>query len=475
MAQSWFEANAPGKRNWFEENAPDREPPLTRERRAPGAPSALDAGHHPDMEADRAARTAEQISPFGLALGEAGEEFGRFSNDHLPEIAATAAALLTGGASVPAMLGAAGWSALAGGAAAPVREGIRRVVGEGRPMTGEELGLDVLREATQQGGSQLVGGALARGASAALEGAAPLARKGAERFAAKALDVSDKLARKSPGVNIPLEAARVGARISPKGERALSTDIAVLKDRATNAIGESDALIRPSEATAPAQALLRDRQTLGAVAADDVLAIEDEIARFIGDDAAISPEKMHAIKKWLAERARFGAAQVPARAEAQQALTRGAREVVGRAVPEAGAAHAEMSKLIPLRAAVQAAAQRNATAAGGGLRIGAGGALGAMGGALTGDPTTIGLTGLAGAVLPRVLASPNNQMRAASGLYRAGQAMRPLASAADPVRRVGGQVLPPSFRAALLAALDEDAGPLDNAGQPIAGASTVRP
>lgn len=486
--QDWFSqvraehAGSAGGDDWFARvRAEAAELPLTRERQAPGTPAALSAGHHPENArglADERARADEQVSPFSLALADVAQGAGRFSNEHLPEIAATIAGLATAPASVPAALTAAGYAALAGGGAVPVRHAIRRAAGEGDPKTAEELGLEVLTEGAKQGGAQLAGGLVTRGASAALRGAAPMLTKGAERIAGKALGVSDALARKSPGVNIPLEAARVGARVSPQGERALSTQLQVLKDRATTAIGESDAMLRPSDAAAAAQALLRDRRALGAVAADDVAAMEDEIMRFIGDDVEIPVEKMNAIKQWLAERVRpkIGAAQVPARMEAQQALARGAREATGRAVPEAAAANAEMSRLIPVRRAVQGAVERRANASGGqGMRMGAGGVVGALGGMLTGDPATIATSGLLGAAASRAVANPNNQMRAASGLYRAGQAARPLAGAAPFVERAGNQVLPPAFRAALLAALEEDAGPLDNVGQPIVRASTVRP
>lgn len=121
------------------------EAPLTRERRAPGAPSALGAGHHPDVKRDM------EMSPFSRAIGEAGETFGRWSNDNLPALASAGTALVPG-AGVPMMAGA-------GAAGAAAREGIRRVVGEGRPMTGQELGLDVLKEGAISGGLPAVLGA----------------------------------------------------------------------------------------------------------------------------------------------------------------------------------------------------------------------------------------------------------------------------------------------------------------------------
>lgn len=122
--------------------AQGKEPPLTRERQAPGAPSALDVGHHPAVDRDL------NMSPFSQALGDAGETVGRWSNDNLPALASAAAALATGGASIPVAMGAA---ALAGGGGAAARQGIRRAAGEGEPMTGEALGLDIAKEGALSG------------------------------------------------------------------------------------------------------------------------------------------------------------------------------------------------------------------------------------------------------------------------------------------------------------------------------------
>lgn len=122
--------------------AQGKEPPLTRERQAPGAPSALDAGHHPDVARDMG------MSPFSQAISEAGKTVGRWSNDNLPALASTGAALATGGASIPVTVGA---GMLAGGAGAAARQGIRRAAGEGEPMTGEALGLDIAKEGALSG------------------------------------------------------------------------------------------------------------------------------------------------------------------------------------------------------------------------------------------------------------------------------------------------------------------------------------
>jgi hypothetical protein len=123
--------------------AQGKEPPLTRERQPAGAPSALAADHHPDVAREMG------MSPFSRAIGEAGETVGRFSNDNLPAIAGTGAALATGGASLPVTIGA---GMLAGAAGAAGREGLRRATGEGTPKTAGELGLDVATEGAISGG-----------------------------------------------------------------------------------------------------------------------------------------------------------------------------------------------------------------------------------------------------------------------------------------------------------------------------------
>jgi hypothetical protein len=122
--------------------AQGKEQPLTRERQPEGAPSALSAGHHPAIDRDL------NMSPFSQALGEAGETVGRWSNDNLPALASIGAGLATGGSSIPVSMGIA---ALAGGAGAAGREGVRRAAGEGAPKTAEELGLDVAKEGVTSG------------------------------------------------------------------------------------------------------------------------------------------------------------------------------------------------------------------------------------------------------------------------------------------------------------------------------------
>jgi hypothetical protein len=191
----WFEqvrathaARATDDGDWFEQvrARAAEEPPLTRERRAPGAPSALDADHHPEVAREMG------MSPFSQMLGETGESFGRWSNDNLPALASTGAALATGGASIPVAMGAA---ALAGGAGAAGREGIRRAAGRGTPKTAEELGLDVAKEGAISGGlsairaplaaAQMIGPTVANNARAistvarGVTGAGPLAGAGA--------------------------------------------------------------------------------------------------------------------------------------------------------------------------------------------------------------------------------------------------------------------------------------------------------
>jgi hypothetical protein len=139
------------------------EPKLTRERGAPPSDAAR-----------------EQVSPFGQMLGEAGETVGRFSNDNLPAILSTGAALMTGGASLPVTAGA---GLLAGMAGSAGRETMRRAVGEGKPLTSEELGLDMAKEGAISGGL-----AAARVPLAAGRAVAPVIAKNAARFgnAAKA-------------------------------------------------------------------------------------------------------------------------------------------------------------------------------------------------------------------------------------------------------------------------------------------------
>jgi hypothetical protein len=126
-------------------------------------------GHHPDIERELA---RDQVSPFSAMLGEVGETFGRTANDNLPAIASAGAALVPG-AGVPMMAGA-------GAAGAAAREGIRRAVGEGSPMTGEQLGLDVLKEGAISGvlagGPRLAMGAARTVGPAITRNAAPIGR-----------------------------------------------------------------------------------------------------------------------------------------------------------------------------------------------------------------------------------------------------------------------------------------------------------
>jgi hypothetical protein len=139
-------------------------------------------GHHPDIAR---ALARDQVSPFSAMLGESGETFGRWSNDNLPALASTGAALATGGASIPVAMGAA---ALAGGAGAAGRETLRRLTGEGKPLTGEQLGLDMLEEGATSGAlagvrapiaaGRVVGPAIARNARGITNAARTLSGSG---------------------------------------------------------------------------------------------------------------------------------------------------------------------------------------------------------------------------------------------------------------------------------------------------------
>lgn len=125
--------------------------------------------HHPDIARELA---RDQVSPFSALLGEAGETFGRTANDNLPALASAATALVPG-AGVPMMAGA-------GAAGAAARQGIRRAAGEGSPMTGEELGLDVLKEGAISGalagGPRLAMGAARTVGPAVARNAVPIGR-----------------------------------------------------------------------------------------------------------------------------------------------------------------------------------------------------------------------------------------------------------------------------------------------------------
>lgn len=440
-------------------HAGDDEPPLTLERPgpAPKTPGPIEM--------------AIATLGYGGALGVPGGEMGE-----LVSRAVQPRNLAASGATVGGILGGVPGAAAGGAAGSALASGMERtqdalVSGRRTGPTFEELVGDVTHATTEgatQGALQAAGGVIAKGAGALLSRAAPLATKAASRINANALKVNPALAAKNPGVDIPLEAAKAGAAISPAGERALSTRIAGLKSQASDAIEQSAAQVRPSDATGPARELLRQRQALGPIAADDVKIIEDEIRAFVGPDVPISATEMQAIKSYLQSRlaSRFGAATLPARAEVQQALRAGAREALETSVPGVADANAQMSRLIPVRQAVRDALGRERRsdvlqAA----KVGGASVAGLAAGAAAGGPVGAGIGGIATGLATRALESPAVRSRIASNLYRGGQTA---AATAPSVRRVLVDAAPAAFRAALLAALNEPSPePVDAGGRPI--------
>lgn len=261
----------------------------------------------------------------------------------------------------------------------------------------------------------------------------------ARRASSSALKVKDSLSRRNPGVDIPLEAAKQGARVSQRSADTLGADISRLKGDVTREIAASPATILPSEAAREARDLLRQRKSLGGVAASDVEQIREEIRHFVDGNAPMPAEQMQQVKEFLGDKlkAKFGAETTPAKVDAQKALRAGARRSLEKAVPAVTAPNAEMRRKIPVRQAVADAVKRTEKwdvaqvvklAAGAPVGGALGFAVGGASGAGLGAPIMYGLV--------RALDNPSNKMRIASALYKAGKIAQPtgdLATALAPL------------------------------------------
>jgi len=288
-----------------------------------------------------------------------------------------------------------------------------------------------------------------------------LSEAAAERWADSALKVKETLREANPGVNIPLETAREGAVASRGGLRDLNTRLDALSGEVSNAIGASNATIKPADAAQQAQALLADRTRLRQVAPQDPRIIKQSVQAFLGNRRPIPVATAQDMKDLLGDKLAntFGAEVVPATSEAQDALRAGLRSEIEKAVPGVVGPNAQMSRLIPVRDAVQDAVNRSrrwdiAQAA----KVGSGSVIGGLVGMGTGHPD---LGALAGALGARLLENPALKTRIATATLRAGEA-------APTIGAAGEAIAPWLVRLALLQQMGDqpDAQPAPSTPQP---------
>jgi hypothetical protein len=344
--------------------------------------------------------------------GPVGEAAAQFTGNpkNAPAIAAMAAAPATAGMSLPA---AAAVTGVAGGGGSIAKNAAEYFLGKGPSSLGEAA-TDVAKDAAIQGGSQLAGGLIAKG----LEAAAP-------RVMSAVLKPGTRLRAQNEGMDIPLEAVKQGAVISKGGLAAQSDKVRGLNQQVKNAIAASNATVKPSEVYAPVADLLRERQALGPVAAGDANKIQEALVDLVGADAPMPISQTQGIKKYAAERVKFGTEGAsPVAKDILQRVRVGAKQAVANAEPAVDELNQQLAPAIAVRKAL---AQRLGTAQNTNVvpaRV-----------FMAHNPVLSAISAVTGA--------PSLASRGANLMYRTGQA----------------QVPPQAIRAALLAMMGGDEPP----------------
>jgi hypothetical protein len=283
----------------------------------------------------------------GLPLsGPLGESAARSVGNpqNWPIVAGIAAAPFTEGLSIPA---AAAASAGAGALGSVAKNAAEYFLGSKRaPATMADAAKDVATDAAVQGGAQAAGGILGLG----LEKVAP-------RIMSAVLKPGAKLRAQNAGMDIPLEAVKQGAVVSPAGLEQQAARVAGLNQQVAGAIGASPATVTPSVAASPLASLLRERQALGPVAASDASKIQDALVNFVGNDTPMPIAKAQEIKKFLGAKVanKFGSPIMdPVSVDINQALRAGTKDAIAQAVPEVEALNQQLAPAIAVRKAIAA-------------------------------------------------------------------------------------------------------------------------
>lgn len=310
------------------------------------APPKLMASH--DTPVDKAAALDTALGAMGsvgipgaIPGGPIGSAAARFVGNpkNAPTLAAAGAGLASGGLSIPA---SAALAAGAGGAGSIAKNAAEYFLGHGPSSLGAAA-TDVAKDAAMQGGSQLAGGLIGKG----LELAAP-------KVMAGVLKPGSKLRAQNAGMDIPLEAVKQGAVVSKGGLEAQADKVRALNRQVNNVIAGSSATIKPSEVYAPVADLLRERQALGPIAAGDANKILEALVGLIGDDASMPIGQTQGIKKYAAERVKFGTEGAsPVAKDIMQQARIGAKEAVASAEPEVAALNQQLSPAIAVRKALE--------------------------------------------------------------------------------------------------------------------------
>lgn len=250
-----------------------------------------------------------------------------------------------------------------------------------------------------------------------------LAEGAAERLSESALKLKDTLRDANPGQNIPLDAAREGAVVSRGGLRNLNTRLGALDADVQAAVDASPAMIDPWAASQEARDLIADRQRLTrATTPREIPIMQRTVRQFVGNGVAAPAREMQDVKSLFGTKLTntFGAEVIPAEQEAQQALRAGTRRVIEQQVPGVVEPNAQMTRLIPVRDAVQDAVNRSSKwDIGQILKTSGGAGIGGLIGLGAGHPD---LGALAGATAMRVLDNPAVKSRLATATLRAGEA-----------------------------------------------------
>lgn len=342
--------------------------------------------------------------------GPVGEAATQFSGNpkNAPAIAATLATAGTGGAGsivAPAIMAAG-----AGGVGSVAKNAAEYFLGHG-PASLDEAAKDVAKDSAIQGGAALVGGAIGEG----LQRMAP-------KVMAAVLKPGTKLRAQNEGMDIPLEAIKQRAVVSKSGLAAQADKVRGLNQQVNKVIQASDATVKPSEVYAPVAELLRERQALGPVAAGDANKIQEALVDFVGADAPMPLSQTQGIKKYAAERVKFGTEGAsPVAKDIMQRVRVGAKQAVANAEPAVDELNQRLAPAIAVRKAL---AQRLGTAENTNVvpaRV-----------FMAHNPIVAGLSAITGA--------PAIASRGAGLMYRTGQT----------------QIAPDALRAALLAMMGNE-------------------